>query len=95
MSNIARIGEQVLYGLSQSYQMGIPYYIKDNFEYILDEEDFIISDEDIINQVRKILSSDYQLMEIPVKREYHSEDDDNFWYGDTELRLLKNKIPNE
>lgn len=91
MSNITRIGEQVLYGLTQAYKAGLPYYVKDNFEYMLDEEDFMTSDEDIIDQVRKILPSNFELLEVPVKREYHSEDDDNFWYGDTELRLVSNE----
>ncbi len=92
MNNIERIGKEVLYGLIEAFKMNIPYYVKDNFDYILiDEADIFLSDEDIIEHVNKVMSDDYTLKIIPVQREFISEnEEDNFFYGDIELKLIKN-----
>ena len=92
MNNLAKIGQQLLYGLITAKELDIPYYIKDNFDLLLMEEsDIFITDDEILAQVRKMLSDKYTLQEIPVEREFISEyEDDNFFYGDIELKLIEN-----
>ena len=93
MSNIQKIGQQVLYGLLVARELNVPYYVKDNFDDILlSEDDLFISDEDIIKYVKKVLSNEYTLEIIPTQREFMSENpEDNFFYGDIELKLIKNE----
>lgn len=95
MSNIQNIGKEVLYGLVTAKELDIPYYVKDNFDLILrSEEDIFLTDEEIINHVRKLISDEYELKVINVEREFIAEnEDDNFFYGDIELKL--NKIDND
>lgn len=92
MDRLNKIAKEVLMQLSLSYKMNIPYYVKDNFEYLLDEDDMFLSDEDIIEAVKHIVSDKYTLKVIPVTRELQCDNpEDNFLYGDTELKLIENE----
>ena len=91
MSNIQKIGDQILYGLLIARELNVPYFVKENFDDILcSEDDLFISDDDIIKHVQKMLADNYELEIIPVQREFMAENpEDNFFYGDIELKLNK------
>ena len=93
MKNIEKIGLQVLSEINMAMEMEIPYYVKDNFDRIIGdtEDSLFITDDEIINYVKKILSPKYNLEVKEIQREYISvEPEDNFFYGDIELKLIKN-----
>lgn len=93
MNSIHKIADSVIYGLLTAKEMNIPYYIKDNFEYLFDEDDMFITDDEIIDEIKKRLPKDLELLVTPIKRELQCEnEEDNFFYGDTQLEIVKNKI---
>ena len=93
MNNIQQIGREVLFGLITAKELNIPYYVKDNFDLILSsEDDIFLSDEEIIEHVKKMLADKYTLKVLNVEREFICEnEEDNFFYGDIELKLIENE----
>lgn len=91
MNNLEKIGQEVIYGLLMSKELGIPYYVKDNFYLVLNNEDkLFISDEEIFKVVEDLLPKQYVLEIIPVEREFVSDTiAGNFPYGDIELQLVE------
>lgn len=93
MSNLEKIGQEVIYGLFLAKKLDIPYYVKDNFYLLVDFEDHVfISNEEIISAAERLLPPEYLLEAIPVEREFVSDGlYENFTYGDIELRLIEIK----
>lgn len=93
MNNIEKIGLQVLQEVIIAMELEVPYYVKDNFERTIGdtEDSLFITDDEIINYVKKVLADKYTLEVKHVQREYISvEPEDNFFYEDIELKLIKN-----
>jgi len=93
MDNVSCIGIGMLNRLIATYSSNQPFYWKDNIGDFLgcNEDSMLISDEDILNYLRRIISNEYSLIEIPTERIFQATDKkDNFTYFDTELKIIKN-----
>ena len=90
---IQRMGERLLSELVTCYHTNQPFYAGDKIAYYMRdiEEVLFIDNEDIINHARRLLSSNFTLVEIPTLRTFESESEENdFEYFDIELKLIEN-----
>lgn len=90
---IQRIGQSILNHLVAAYTNKQHFYLGDRIGEFLDEDEdsMMISNDDIINYMRKILSDEYSIIEIPTERIFKAtKEEDSFKYFDTELKLIKN-----
>lgn len=90
-----KIGYQIINELEIANAINEVYYVKDNFSRVLkhSEDSIFIDDDEIIDHIKKMIAGEYTLEVNDVQREYvssWSDIEDNFFYKDRELKLIKN-----